>query len=54
VTPKVDPPIAPVAAAREVEPGGGRVEILAGAAPRFLAGLGALGRAAVAWIEGRR
>src|SRR5574342_456174 len=51
---EVDPPIDPVAAAREVEPGGGRVEILAGADPRFLAGLGGRGRAAVAWIEGRR
>jgi alpha/beta superfamily hydrolase len=49
--PEIDPPLPPAEAARAVELGGGRVEILAGADPRLLAGLRALGRAAVGWIE---
>ncbi|HYQ80650.1 MAG TPA: alpha/beta hydrolase [Anaeromyxobacteraceae bacterium] len=52
--PEIDPPLEPGEAAHAVEPGGGRVEVLARADPRLLAGLGALGQAAVAWIEGGR
>lgn len=51
--PETDPPLSSAEAARAIEPGGGRVEVVAGADPRFLAGLRALGKAALAWIEGR-
>ncbi len=50
--PEVAWPVRAAEAARAVEPGGGRVEVVAGADARFLVGLGSLGKAAVGWIEG--
>jgi len=50
--PEIDPPLEPEEAARAVAPGGGRVQVVAGADPRFLSGLAALGKGAVRWIEG--
>lgn len=50
--PEAGSPVSAGEAARAVEPGGGRVEVVAGADARFLAGLRFLGKAAVEWIEG--
>ena len=51
VLPEIDPPLAPAEVARAIGPGGGAVEVIAGADRSFRAGLTAVGKAAVRWIE---
>jgi uncharacterized protein len=47
-------PVSVAEAARAVEPGGGRVEVVVGADPLFRVGLPDVGKAAVRWIEAPR
>ncbi len=52
--PGIASPVPAAEAARAVEPGGGRVEVVVGADPLFRVGLSEVGKAAVRWIEAAR